>query len=199
MNIHLEIVSHVKNGTNLDCTRDQIKVITSLNPNACFKLLCVFFLRSENQKLNFLKFNQPSFIRSETLNALQETTGEDIPENLGKPIILSHTHPGSPRNMRENFRDSMAIGGSEGQPSLFLTFTANPAWAEVKHHLDDNELPQDRLDLINKVFALKLDEFMKDVQKGVFGHCKSTILVTEFQSRGSYFTIILTFIIYHQF
>ena len=157
--------------------------------------VCVSFLRAENQKLNYLKFNQPSFTRTETLNALQENNGQDIPANLGKPIILSHTHPGSPRNMRENFRDSMAIVGSEGQPSLFITFTASPAWAEVKEHLDPNELPQDRLDLINKIFALKLDEFLKDVQKGVFGHCKSTILVTEYQSRGKYTSILLCSII----
>ncbi|CAN1731989.1 ATP-dependent DNA helicase pif1 [Linum perenne] len=42
---------------------------------------------------------------------------------MGKHIILSSTHTGSPRYKFENFQDAMAICRWGGYPDLFLTFT----------------------------------------------------------------------------
>ena len=61
----------------------------------------------------------------------------------------------------------------------------NPNWIEIKQELKDGEVPNDRPDLICRVFKMKFDEFMKDLTKGnVFGKVTGHIHVIEFQKRG---------------
>ena len=51
--------------------------------------------------------------------------------------------------------------------------------------MKDGEVPNDRPDLICRVFKMKFDEFMKDLTKGnVFGNITAHIHVIEFQKRG---------------
>ena len=64
----------------------------------------------------------------------------------------------------------MALCRFYGNPNLFITFTANPNWVELKEHLDayGGDSPNNRPDLDCRVFKLKLDEMMSDLKKGVF-------------------------------
>jgi hypothetical protein len=52
--------------------------------------------------------------------------------SLGRRIILPSSYTGGDRFMQQLFQDSMAIVHHYGQPSLFITFTANPTWDEIK-------------------------------------------------------------------
>ncbi|XP_010436558.1 PREDICTED: uncharacterized protein LOC104720335 [Camelina sativa] len=64
----------------------------------------------------------------------------------------------------------MAICRIYGNPSLFITMTANPNWKEIKDHLatygevSGNERP----DVECRVFQMKLKQFLKDLEKGTF-------------------------------
>ncbi|CAN1787491.1 ATP-dependent DNA helicase pif1 [Linum perenne] len=70
---------------------------------------------------------------------------------MGKHIILSSTHTGSPRYKFENFQDAMAICRWGGYPDLFLTFTC-------------------KADIIARVFKLKLNKLLEEITvKKIFG------------------------------
>ncbi|XP_044745265.1 uncharacterized protein LOC123307114 [Coccinella septempunctata] len=85
--------------------------------------------------------------------------------------------------MIQNYQDAKA---KFGRPSLFVTFTCNPNWREIKENMHINILnPQDRPELIARVFQLKMMEFFKDVEESkIFGKVIAFVYVTEFQKRG---------------
>jgi hypothetical protein len=60
----------------------------------------------------------------------------------------------------------MAISAAVGFPDLFITFTCNPNWPEIQGFLQkENLTPQDRPDIVTRVFKIKFDEFLKDLTK----------------------------------
>lgn len=87
--------------------------------------------------------------------------------------------------MFELYQDAMAIVSKFGKPDLFITFTCNPRWKEIQDNLFPRQTAWDRPDLICRVFKLKLDEFLDDInKKQVFGKVKAAVHVVEFQKRG---------------
>ncbi|OMO51526.1 hypothetical protein COLO4_37635 [Corchorus olitorius] len=95
--------------------------------------------------------------------------------NIGKRIILPASYTRGPRYMFQNYLDAMAICRVYGYPTLFLTFTTNPKWDEIHEALKliPGQRPEDRPDLVSRVFRLKLRELMKDlverVERSFFG------------------------------
>lgn len=87
--------------------------------------------------------------------------------------------------MRQLYLDALAIIRDIGGPDLFITFTANPEWKEVKEQLRPGEKVVDRPDLLNNVFKAKLDELLHVLyKKQLFGKVAGYIYVIEFQKRG---------------
>src|SRR6266540_5881831 len=78
------------------------------------------------------------------------------------------------------------------KPDLFITVTCNPNWPEITNKLLLNQQASDRLDLISRVFKLKLKSITNDLfVKGVFGKVIAHIHIIEFQKRGLPHTYIL--------
>lgn len=50
----------------------------------------------------------------------------------------------------------MAIVRAFGKPDLFITFTCNPKWPEILAELEEGQVPNDRPDLIARVFYMKV-------------------------------------------
>ena len=72
-----------------------------------------------------------------------------------------------------------------GKPSLFITFTANPKWAEIQEELFPGQTAGDRPDLVAKVFHLKLRDLLNQIkQKQVFGPWLGWVYTIEYQKRG---------------
>jgi hypothetical protein len=72
-----------------------------------------------------------------------------------------------------------------GKPDIFLTMTCNPSWSEITSELLPFQTPQDRPDLLTRIFRSKFEKLKDDViNKGVLGKVKSYMYVTEFQKRG---------------
>ena len=44
--------------------------------------------------------------------------------------------------------------------------TCNPNWPEIKNELKEGQTPQDRPDLVARVFKLKKDQLMQDLKTG---------------------------------
>jgi hypothetical protein len=81
--------------------------------------------------------------------------------------------------------DAMALVRRFGKPDIFLTMTYNPNWDEIKRELYPSQTPQDRLDLVVRVFRAKLQE-PKDrlLKKDILGKVRAHVYVVEFQKRG---------------
>ncbi|KAL5537485.1 hypothetical protein UlMin_042343 [Ulmus minor] len=82
-----------------------------------------------------------------------------------------------------------------GKPDIFLTITCNPNWNEIKQELQPHEEPQNRPDLVTRIFRAKLEELKDELfKKQVFGPIAAYVYVIEFQKRGlphAHFLIIL--------
>nr|XP_029145224.1 uncharacterized protein LOC114924536 [Arachis hypogaea] len=120
----------------------------------------------ESSRLNYIRSDQEK-LRCEMYKGVKEAVlnGETTPSSCGKRIILPSSFTGGPRYMIQNYQDAMAICKVVGYPDLFITFTCNPKWPEVEDFLNNRELnPQDRPDIICRVFKAKLDTLIKDVR-----------------------------------
>jgi hypothetical protein len=78
-----------------------------------------------------------------------------------------------------------------GKPDLFVTFTCNPKWKEIKDALISGQTTKDRPDLVTYVFNLKLDALLKDIKDDVLGNVIVKIWVIELKKKGLPHTHIL--------
>ena len=74
----------------------------------------------------------------------------------GRVTVLPSTFSGSPQNMNQKYLDAMAFVAKKGKLDLFITFTCNPKWCEIKENLLPGQTANDRPDLVARVFMLKL-------------------------------------------
>ncbi|CAA0834185.1 Unknown protein, partial [Striga hermonthica] len=126
----------------------------------------------ESSRLRYIRFNQ-NRLRCDLYNGLADAVlrGDTDPSSRGKRIILPSTFTGGARNMIQNYQDAMAICRWAGYPDLFITFTCNPKWPEIVRHLEPKNLrPEDRPDIVCRVFRAKLKEMIRDFrQNQIFG------------------------------
>ena len=144
------------------------------------------YAKIELQRLNYIKYNQQS-IRCELYSGLADavTSGDSDARELGRSIILPSSYTGSPRQMFELYQDAMSIVRKFGKPDYFITFTCNPQWEEITSALLLNQKASDRLDLIVRVFRLKLRELLSDLNKRhILGRTLAHVYTIEFQKRG---------------
>jgi hypothetical protein len=98
------------------------------------------------------------------------------------------------RHTVQNYQDAMAICRWAGCPDAFVTFTCNPQWFEIKRALPLGQQPQDRSDLVTRVFKIKLKELINDIHKNhILGRTIAGIYVVEFQKPGLLHAHILIF------
>jgi len=87
--------------------------------------------------------------------------------------------------MQQLYQDSMALVCHFGKPSLFITFTANPKWAEIQDELLPGQTAIDRPDLVARVFNLKVRDLLDQLKhKQVFGPWRGWVWTIEYQKRG---------------
>ncbi|KAI5382125.1 hypothetical protein KIW84_UN0148 [Lathyrus oleraceus] len=144
------------------------------------------YVKIESGRLRWVKEHQGD-IRSELYQGLHDAlhVGETNAENIGKRTILSSSFIGGRRDMTQRYEDGMAIVLNGGKPDIFLTMTCNPSWSEITSELLPFQTPQDRPDLLTRIFRSKFEKLKNDViNKGVLGKVKSYMYVTEFQKRG---------------
>ncbi|KAJ4789090.1 hypothetical protein LUZ62_040336 [Rhynchospora pubera] len=107
----------------------------------------------EQDRLNFIERNQ-SLLRADKLcnirNAVME--GDMYGRNIGKRIVLPASYVGGPRYMFQNYHDAIALCRRYGPPDLFITFTCNPQWQEVTRALLPGQRPDERPDIVCRIF-----------------------------------------------
>jgi hypothetical protein len=130
----------------------------------------------ESWRLKWYRDHQKE-IRADMYKGLAEAVlrGETSPATAGKRIVLPSKFVGGARYMIQNYQDAMAICGWVGYPDLFITFTCNHKWPELLSFLKKNDLkPEDRPDLVSRLFKIKLNHLIKEIKKGkIFGKVKA--------------------------
>jgi len=87
--------------------------------------------------------------------------------------------------MVQNYQDAMAIYRWARCSDAFVTFTCNPQWPEIKRTFLLGQQPQDRLDLVTRVFKIKLKDLINDIHnKHILGRTIVGIYIIECQKRG---------------
>ena len=95
--------------------------------------------------------------------------GETNGTSKGKQIFLPSSFIGGARYLMENYHDVMAICRWAGYLDIFLTFTCNPIQPEIRRIINPFHLKSsDCVDLICRVFKIKLWYMMQDIQKRSF-------------------------------
>ncbi|GKV43081.1 hypothetical protein SLEP1_g50419 [Rubroshorea leprosula] len=141
----------------------------------------------EAERLNFLKYNQ-TLLRADLYRGLNDalSRGEKQASATGKRIVLPSSFTKGPRYMSENCKDAFAICRWAGYSSLFITITCNPKWPEIMRFVSKRGLrPEDRPDILCRVFKIKLDHLLNDLRSGhIFGRVLAYTCTIEFQKRG---------------
>ncbi|XP_058753371.1 uncharacterized protein LOC131626567 [Vicia villosa] len=151
----------------------------------------------ESEKLEWLRKNQPK-LRVSKYNSLEkEGDQSQLPGvSIGKRVVLPSSFVGGRTFMDQLYYDGMAICSKVGFPDLFITFTCNPNWPEIQRVLGPLHLkPQDRPDVISRIFKIKFDQLLSDLtKKGVLGKVLAYMYTIEFQKRGLPHAHILIFL-----
>jgi len=130
----------------------------------------------ESWRLKWYRDHQKE-VRADMYKGLAEAIlrGETSAASTGKRIVLPSKFVGGARYMIQNYQDAMAICAWVGYPDLFITFTCNHKWPELVDFLKEHNLrPQDRPDLVSRLFKIKLNQLIKDIKKGsIFGKVRS--------------------------
>ena len=154
-----------------------------------FQEFCCFsWVKTETNKLNFLR-NHQSQLRAELYNNLRDhvlaSDSARPPPRLGVPVILPSTFAGCARDLHGRYQDAMAVVRKHGKPDLFITFTCNPRHPDIIENLLPGQQPQDRPDIVARVFKGQVEELLHDLKvKHVFGKPVALVYTIEFQQRG---------------
>jgi hypothetical protein len=149
----------------------------------------------KQNRLKYMRLNKKK-LRANLYQGLQDAivVGDNSAAAIGQRIILPSFFIVGPRHMVQNYQDVMAICRWAGCPDAFITFTCNPQWLEIKRVLPFGQQPQDRPDLVTRVFKIKLKELISDIHKNhILGRTIAGIYVVEFQKRGLLHAHILIF------
>lgn len=122
----------------------------------------------ESERLSYIRRNQ-TILRAENYMNLKDaaTRGNADSRPSGHRVVLPSTFHGGDRFMSELYHDAMGICKTYGYPDLFITFTCNSNWPELKRFAKKTGLRvEDRPDIICRVFKIKLDELVRDLTKG---------------------------------
>ncbi|GBP30875.1 hypothetical protein EVAR_91616_1 [Eumeta japonica] len=151
------------------------------------------YAKIETERLLYIRLNQTE-LRSEEY--IHVNDGNVNPNELGRMVILPSTFTGSPRHMHEYSQNAMTYVRAYGRPDLFITFTCNPTWDEIKELLLVGQSSSVCHDITARVFKQILKSLMDFINKHyVFGETRCWMYSIEWQKRGLPHAHILVWLI----
>lgn len=127
------------------------------------QFLVTSYVNIQKEFLNWCRYNQKT-LKADSYTGLKEylqNRDQNHNKQVGKMIILPSSFVGSPRYMQQLYQDAMAEVRNSGVPHLFITQTCNPNWKEMRENLFEGQQPNDRPDLIARVFRLKKKDYSR--------------------------------------
>ncbi|XP_035842281.1 uncharacterized protein LOC110876254 [Helianthus annuus] len=141
----------------------------------------------ESERLFYIR-RQQTHLRSEAVQNIQNASnaGKKDMSKIGTRIFIPSSFTGGSRYMMQNYLDAMSLCKWFGYPDFFITITCNPKWPEVQRFLKDTTIrPEDRPDILCRIFKIKLDSITKELKEGkLLGRVNSVVYTVEFQKRG---------------
>ena len=93
------------------------------------------YVKIGSERLRYIKFNQKKLRSEEYIHLRDAIIGSVDSTNdinkIGTAYILPSSYIGSPRHMQEYIQDVRAYG----RPDIFITFSCNQSWDEIKNLL----------------------------------------------------------------
>ncbi|XP_012852527.1 PREDICTED: uncharacterized protein LOC105972131 [Erythranthe guttata] len=125
----------------------------------CQQFMVDAFSMVESERLKFIRFNQDK-LRVDMYKGIEES------------ILKGDT-------------DARSIG-HEGYSTRQFYPRSKIHWPEIQRAMRGTNLrPEDRPDILARVFKMKLDSLMSDLKKGkIFGRIRAYVFTIEFQKRG---------------
>ena len=152
------------------------------------------YCKIETERLQFLRREQTT-LRADCYQDLRDAIldQDGDPNNVGRRIILPSTFTGGPRYMRERQQDAMSYVRKYGHPDLFITTTTNPSWPEIKDNLLPGQDPQDRPDIVARVFRLKVQKLLEMLKSEmVFGKTQAWLYSIEWFTTLSFVVVVIS-------
>ncbi|KIH53763.1 hypothetical protein ANCDUO_16097, partial [Ancylostoma duodenale] len=106
------------------------------------------YAKIESERLLYIRLNQRKLRVDDYIHLRDAVANDGNSTDVGQLVILPATFTGSPRHMHEYAQDAMLYVRTCGRPDLFITFTCNPEWSEIREELLGGQAPSDRHDLI---------------------------------------------------
>ena len=167
-----------------------------LTPCACSDLLACFFIphlldSTAILPVNLVELNQISMWR---LKKWALTV--DNYSRLRDAVI----NDGNAANLGQLVAQDIGMRGHRmltsvryyGRPDLFITFTRNPKWPQIKQDLFPNQQPKDRHAILARVFRQKMLKTMQLLTKhNIFGKTRCNMYTIEWQKCGLPYAHIL--------
>ncbi|XP_035832920.1 uncharacterized protein LOC110876313 [Helianthus annuus] len=122
----------------------------------------------ESERLFYIR-RQQTHLRSETVQNIQNASnaGKKDMSKIGTRIFIPSSFTGGSRYMMQNYLDAVSLCKWFGYPDFFITITCNPKWPEVQRFLKDTTIrPEDRPDILCRIFKIKLDSITKELKEG---------------------------------
>ncbi|KAI5593278.1 hypothetical protein BDE02_03G003900 [Populus trichocarpa] len=145
------------------------------------------FVNVEEDRLDYIRANKKD-LRTEVYKGIHEAVlnGDVEGFSTGK-IIVPSSLTGSPRYMINNYQDAMAICRAYGNPDLFITFTCNVNWPEIRRELTKGRIykHEDKPDIITHVFRSMVIDMLAFIKSGkTFGQ-----IIAEWIPRSKGFSL----------
>ncbi|EYC32590.1 hypothetical protein Y032_0003g1676 [Ancylostoma ceylanicum] len=137
-----------------------------------------------SERLLYIRLNQKKLRVEDYVHLRDAVANDGTVSDIGRIVILPSTFTGSPRHMHEYAQDAMLYVRTCGRPDLFITFTCNPEWIEIKEELI-SQVSSGRHDSIARVFKQKLTKLMDVITKShIYGETRCWLYSVEWQKRG---------------
>jgi hypothetical protein len=174
---------------------DRIIIYSLLTRGGCLfqQYVVMAYCCIEQNRTDFIREHQ-SDIRGDYLLGVYDaiTRGDRDASDIGSRIILPASFTGGPRYMYSHYLDALAICRVHGNPSLFVTFTCNVRWPEIREYMETfpHLTAADRPDVVDRVFERKIHDMITYVRdRKTFGNLSAgTIMNTRIC-----YTIIFTY------
>ncbi|UYV76887.1 hypothetical protein LAZ67_14002300 [Cordylochernes scorpioides] len=149
------------------------------------QILVDIYAKVESERLHYISAHQAQLRATEYINLLDAIRTDRSHALIGRQVILPSSFVGSPRHMHEYAQDCMTYVRKYGRPDLFITFTCNPEWPEIKLMQFPTQGAFVRHDLVARIFQLKVTKLIDLITKGdVFGKPQCWCYTIEWQKRG---------------
>ncbi|XP_063907805.1 uncharacterized protein LOC135125948 [Zophobas morio] len=155
------------------------------------------YVKIETERLTYIRLNQRQLRSEEYIHLRDAINADGNVNNVGRMTILPATYIGSPCHMHEYAQGAMSYVRHYGRPDLFVTFTCNPKWSEIKRELLHSQTPVDRHDITARVFKQRLKSLMNFLLKHcVYGRVRCWMYSVEWQKRGLPHAHILVWLVH---